>query len=190
MSINTKMTAIADMIRVLRGTSGTMGLDAMASNLGTVQTDLDSAFTAVDSKGGTVPSSRVSGNLEGAIQSIPKRIPLQQVRGSFVPGSYGAFTIECGFKPDYVIFTQGKENVYEYGTYPLNTAAYFESAEFFDAPLWEIAANYGTIGIVYDISGNRTDTGVIGNVYVLTASFEFLPVTGGSFQYIAVKYTE
>ena len=33
MSVHSKMTAIADPIRTLKGTSGKMGLDAMASNL-------------------------------------------------------------------------------------------------------------------------------------------------------------
>ena len=34
MSVNSKMTAIADEIRELSGTTGTMGLDAMATNVG------------------------------------------------------------------------------------------------------------------------------------------------------------
>lgn len=41
MSINSKMTAIADPIRELKGTSGKMGLDAMASNLGEVVNECD-----------------------------------------------------------------------------------------------------------------------------------------------------
>ena len=77
MSVNSKMTAIADKIRTLLGISGTMGLDAMANNLGTVQTNISSAFTAIGNKGGTVPSSKVSGNLATAIQSIPTDPVLQ-----------------------------------------------------------------------------------------------------------------
>lgn len=42
MSFNSKMTAIADKIRSILGISGTMGLDAMATNLGTVQNSVDS----------------------------------------------------------------------------------------------------------------------------------------------------
>lgn len=41
MSINSKMTAIANPIRTLKGTSGAMGLDAMASNLGEVVNECD-----------------------------------------------------------------------------------------------------------------------------------------------------
>ena len=57
MSVNSKMTAIADKIRSLLGITGAMGLDAMATNLETEQTNVASAFSAVGDKGGTVPSS-------------------------------------------------------------------------------------------------------------------------------------
>ena len=42
MSVNTKMTAIADEIRTLSGTTGTMGLDAMATNVNSANTKVDS----------------------------------------------------------------------------------------------------------------------------------------------------
>lgn len=41
MSVNSKMTAIASRIRTLLGLSNTMGLDAMATNLGTAQAEVD-----------------------------------------------------------------------------------------------------------------------------------------------------
>lgn len=40
MSVNTKMTAIADEIRVLSGTTETMGLDAMATNVGNANDEI------------------------------------------------------------------------------------------------------------------------------------------------------
>jgi hypothetical protein len=70
------MTSIADKIRTIRGTSGSMGLDAMATGLDVVQTDMTAAFSAVGDKGGTVPSSKVSGNLAAAINSIPAGMEL------------------------------------------------------------------------------------------------------------------
>lgn len=42
MSVNSKMTAIADKIRALLGITGTMGMDAMANNLGNAVTEVDS----------------------------------------------------------------------------------------------------------------------------------------------------
>lgn len=41
MSLNSKMTAIADKIRALLGLTGTMGLDAMANHLGDAVTEVD-----------------------------------------------------------------------------------------------------------------------------------------------------
>ena len=42
MSVNSKMTAIADKIRALLGITGAMGMDAMATNLGNAVTEVDS----------------------------------------------------------------------------------------------------------------------------------------------------
>jgi hypothetical protein len=49
MSVNSKMTAIADEIRELSGTTGTMGLDAMANTLHTENSNFASNLTAQDS---------------------------------------------------------------------------------------------------------------------------------------------
>ena len=49
MSVNSKMTAIADEIRELSGTTGTMGLDAMANTLHTENTNFNSNLTTQDS---------------------------------------------------------------------------------------------------------------------------------------------
>lgn len=76
MSINSKMTAIADKIRAICGITGVMGLDAMSTNLRTVQANIIDAFTAVSNKGGIVPSSKVSGNLATAINSISDGVKL------------------------------------------------------------------------------------------------------------------
>lgn len=58
MSVNSKMTAIADKIRTLLGTSGTMGMDAMSTNLGTAVNACDAQAsliqqikTAIEEKG-------------------------------------------------------------------------------------------------------------------------------------------
>ena len=48
MSVNSKMTAIADEIRELSGTTGTMGLDAMANTLHTENTNFNSNLTTQD----------------------------------------------------------------------------------------------------------------------------------------------
>lgn len=95
MSIQSSMTAIANKIRAIRGITGTMGLSTMETNLTTVQTDINNAFTAVGNKKGTVPSSKVSGNLASAINSIPAGVELNYkvVGGTSAPSSPGANTI-------------------------------------------------------------------------------------------------
>lgn len=102
MSIYSKMTAIADKIRAIRGITGTMGLDSMANNLGTIQTDVIDAFTAIGNKGGTVPSSKVSGDIVAAIQSIPEGVTVQRANGTVTIGNDGAFYADCGFLPDLI----------------------------------------------------------------------------------------
>lgn len=69
MSVNSKMTAIADEIRTLRGVAGKMGLDAMASNLDAANTTVDTqsnlleqAIAALEGKaaGGIIPSGTLN----------------------------------------------------------------------------------------------------------------------------------
>lgn len=70
MSVNSKMTAMANSIRALLGLTGTMGLDAMATHIGTEKTNVDNALTAIADKGVEVPSGANSGNLAELIASI------------------------------------------------------------------------------------------------------------------------
>lgn len=70
MSVNSKMTAIADKIRTLVGASGTMTLDAMATNVGTANTAVVSAITALTDKGVTVPDGTNVTGLAELISAI------------------------------------------------------------------------------------------------------------------------
>lgn len=113
MSVNSKMTAIADKIRSLLGISGDMTLDAMATNLETEHTNVANAFTAVGNKGGTVPTTMISGYLAAAINSIPAGATVLRAEGDFNTGDNGTVTINCGFKPDlvYAYFTDATSNL-------------------------------------------------------------------------------
>ena len=130
--VNEKMTVIADSIRSLLGLTEAMGLDAMATNLGTEQTNIADAFTAVGNKGGTVPESKVSGNLASAIDTILTGATIQRKTGSFTTTSSGAASVDCGFKPDAVFIYASRSSdtsrVYyagvsflEYGITSVNT---------------------------------------------------------------------
>ena len=109
MSINTAMTSIADRIRGLLGLTGTMGLDAIASNLAVEQANISDAFAAVSSKGGTVPDSQASGNLAAAIGTIPTGAAVQRKSGTFTTNTGGDSTVECGFQPDLVYLQFGAD---------------------------------------------------------------------------------
>lgn len=102
MSVNSKMTAIADQIRGLRGISGSLSLDTMNTRLEEVRGYISDAFTAIGNKGGTVPSSKVSGNLASAIQSIPEGVTVQKKTGTFTLNAEGESTVNCGFAPDLI----------------------------------------------------------------------------------------
>lgn len=187
MSINAKMTAIADKIRSLLGITGTMGLDAMANNLGTVQTNVANAFTTIDNKGGTVPSSKTSGNLVSAIQSIPTTPIIQTDTGTFTTEDYCAY-ITCGFIPDIVTITRGESSededdgyIYisevtlrmlgdEYAETNAALWSYSDPYEVFSVYAWAEESGFGVYIKPYDESWGAYDT----------------PVT---FNYIAVKYT-
>lgn len=100
MSVNSKMTAVADRIRTLLGLSGAMGLDAMANNLGTAQNEvnsqenlLDQALTAIAGK-----ASGGSGN-SGAFSASEEFI---WTAPSEITANTGQVTIphSLGVKPD------------------------------------------------------------------------------------------
>ena len=73
MSVNSKMTAIADKIRSLLGSTSKMGLDAMATNLSTLQSQIAAALTTIADKGVSVPSGAVAGNLSALIALLPDK---------------------------------------------------------------------------------------------------------------------
>ena len=54
MSVNSKMTAIADKIRTLLGISGAMGLDAMSDNLGTAVNECDTQADLISQLKGAI----------------------------------------------------------------------------------------------------------------------------------------
>ena len=98
MSVNTKMTAIADKIRSLRGVSGTMGLDAMATHLGNEITGLNAALAALTEKGGTVPDGTKVDGLAALIAAIEAG----GGGGGGATVSFGSFTPSTDAK-DYVV---------------------------------------------------------------------------------------
>ena len=108
MSVNSEMTAIADLIRGLRGVSGKMGLDAMKGHLQDEQDGLDSALAALTEKGVTVPEGTKVDGLAALIAAIEagggsggggfNSNHVDIAYGSFTPaeGAQGVI-VDCGF---------------------------------------------------------------------------------------------
>ena len=101
MSVNSEMTAIADLIRGLRGVSGKMGLDAMKGHLQDEQDGLDSALAALTEKGVTVPDGTKVDGLAALIAAIeagggsgPEIANYYVFGGSFTPAEDVSSTLE------------------------------------------------------------------------------------------------
>lgn len=101
MSVNSKMTAIADKIRILCGITGTMGLDAMASNLATLQSQITAALTEIANKGVDVPSGATAGNLASLIAILPAKYT--NVLRKAVDSSGNPYNGGSGYKENYYL---------------------------------------------------------------------------------------
>ena len=195
MSVNSKMTAIANKIRSLLGTSGAMSLDAMATNLNIIQNNISSAFTAIKNKGGVVPSSKVSGNLVSSINSIPSGITVQKKTGSFTLNtSDGTATVDCGFIPDLVVIrgviddSYGEANATFAKNEHFGTYSDISSAVFIQMVSDESDFKYFglTFGRGYD---GTAINGFLIRGLLFDQSFSPKGYVQGTLEYIAVKYT-
>lgn len=191
MSVNSAMTAIADKIRAILGISGTMGLNAMSTNLGTMQTNLNSAYTAIGNKGGTVPSSKVSGNLATAINSIPAGATVQIKRGSFTSSVSGT-TVNCGFKPDFVAITADDVisiDGYSYFQSAAFTFSEYKGYDYINSIMYLVNANTGSYNSIADIWAEQTDNGFFAAHSVIELGSMANVPKSQVFNYVAVKYT-
>lgn len=179
MSINTAMTSIADRIRGLLGLTGTMGLDAIASNLAVEQANIADAFAAVSSKGGTVPDSQVSGNLAAAIETIPLDVTVQREIGTFITDSNGDATVNCGFQPD-VVYLLGE-----------NGAGLYSQAIVFAEELRDgipVTVMWASDGLI-ETHWTQTQTGFTTHIEYQDWSFNATYYSEETISYVAIKYT-
>lgn len=183
--IDTKMTSIADKIRSLLGITEKMGLDSMATNLETEQANIESAFSAVGSKGGTIPESKTSGNLSSAIESISTGINVQKKNGSFTTNSSGTASVDCGFKPDAVLI-KGKLS----GNVASNLAAIFAEdtrSTIHRGYMWVSDSQSTYQQYKMDITQKESGFSVVAYDHYWYA--EDKASDRRSFDYVAVKYT-
>lgn len=109
MSVNSKMTAIANAARALDGSTGKLTLDGIVSKLGDEKANVAAALAAIAEKGVEVPSGSTSDALAALIAAIEA--------GGGAKVAYGTFTVakdytssdnievihNLGVAPDFVI---------------------------------------------------------------------------------------
>lgn len=70
-TVNQKMTALADEIRTLSGTTGTMGLDAMATNVNQANTEVSEQSTLIEQIAAALEGKVAGGGSGSTVQNIP-----------------------------------------------------------------------------------------------------------------------
>lgn len=187
------LISIADKIRNLTGIDETMNLDAMVSSLETEYVNVSNAFTAIENKGGTIPSSKISADLETAVNSIPDYVPVQRAEGSVtINNDENKNTyVDCGFKPDIVLI---KDLIY---TSANNVVTGYQLTAFIAERLQGI--NYMSDGytgtetdgwVHYYVEIYPTDNGFrLYNLYYYDQNNTYYAGAGQVLNYVAIKYT-
>ena len=171
MSIKTKMTAIADKLRAMLGTTDSLTLDGMAASLDTQAAQVAASFSAVAEKGGTVPVSQLASTLPDAIRTIPSGVEVQTASGSFTTTTKGVGTINCGFQPDLIVLYVSTTTVdgvrYENNLslaiaerkqtsgHTLNNLSWYDDANLMEVELTSLSGSGATLLLAgYDASWN------------------------------------
>ncbi|MBO7330157.1 MAG: hypothetical protein J6W00_15465 [Lentisphaeria bacterium] len=188
MSVNSKMTAIADIFRAIGSIDNDtkFSLDEMAQYLEYIRTTIEQAYELAISKGGipSNPSRAPIMNLAEAVYNIPSGgTTAQRKEGSFTTDINGLAEINCGFTPDIVIFTDFFSQNYGYEC----QAAIVFSEKKNDYRLFARAvSDVFFMGVNFEAWQISDGFGV--RVFTTTES-EASPVNNFQFPYVAIKYT-
>lgn len=185
MSIQSKMTAIADRLRALSGGTEALTLDGMASALNGQQTQAANAFSAVADMGGTVPVTQLPSTLPDAIRTIPTGVTVQRKSGTFTTSTSGTATVNCGFKPDLVVVKVGTSSFDRTQNDP--AFAFVESSQ---TKLSITSVSKSSSYIMTTNACTQNTSGFSITMNNISSSFSTAPVSRTTFSYIAVKYTE
>lgn len=186
MSIQSKMTAIADRLRALSGVTEALTLDGMASALSGQQTQAANAFSAVADMGGTVPVAQLPSTLPDAIRTIPTGVAVQRKSGTFTTSTSGTATVSCGFKPDLVVVKVGKAT--QMDTNQNDPAFGFAESGVTTLSITSISKNSSYIYM--NTVCTQSSAGFSVTMTNISSSFATAKVSRTTFSYIAVKYTE
>ena len=159
---------------------------SVQSEINRLKQNVSAAFTAIGNKGGTVPSTKVSGNLASAINSIPKGVTVKRYPasglGSFTTNSSGTATVNCGFQPD-VVYISG-DTIYTDGMY----IDYSTAIVFTEETRTNPAAYLNYEGVTHAVLVSKTSTGF--SVDAIQFGYDWsVTVKSTTYNYVAIKYT-
>lgn len=151
---------------------------SVQSEINRLKQNVANAFTAVGNKGGTVPASKVSGNLASAINSIPLGVTVQTKTGTLSVGT----TVNCEFKPDLVVM---------FVTEPNEDGDYYHPVFGFTALSAETVTQCSEAAEYFMyVQATRTSNGFILDwASKFSFDWENIGSPAQSFRYVAVKYT-
>lgn len=154
---------------------------SIQSEINRLKQNVSAAFTAIGNKGGTVPSSKVSGNLASAIQSIPEGATVQRKNGTFTTNGDDYVSVDCGFSPDVLILFAPETN--GEGEYYNMAFPFGETGETEHRAQCEIMEGIVYCGVTKQTNGFRLDF-----CNFFTFDWEYQE-TIYNLTYLAIKYT-
>lgn len=153
-------------------------------NIDELDADMLSLANKIRSKGNTTEKLQWPTGFESAVEAISIGITIQKKSGTFTTNSSGESTVNCGFKPDIVIFT---------GTNPQNSAITHTGVAFTEANLTSITAVFAPPNTSYIVSSftvAQTSSGFTLKSVRVSTSFSSSNDSNRYLNYIAIKYTE
>lgn len=197
MSVNSKMTAIADIFRALgsieydpNNNDTKFSLDEMAQYLEYIRTTIEQAYELAISKGGipSNPSRAPIMNLAECVYNIPiEGATVRRKEGTFATGPDGTASVNCGFQPDVVLFTGLflTTNGYSYECHPAIVFSEQKQSSYYLFTTGQ--SNNFPYGI--NFTAMATDNGFGVQVLKNSSNGTPSPALNTEFQYVAIKYT-
>lgn len=150
--------------------------------------DLESVADSIRSKGGTSEKLSFPDGMKTAIDAISTGVTVQRKTGSFTTDASGNATVNCGFKPDLVVLTDLSFTLYGGQTCETQMVAAFSEQKTSKSLFPATFDHYSWLlnGVFL-----RTTTGFsVTSLVSLATDFSQKKVSGRTFNYVAIKYTE